>query len=75
MLLTPIANIAFSNGSTVGWIFLQNNKKTTHAMPNDIKRFFVTPEQSGKFICLQLLKDSGTIFFLSLDFHKDQIYF
>ena len=44
--------------------------------PEDIKRFFVTPEQSGQ-ICLlaTFLGDSGNIFFPKLDFHKDQIYF
>ena len=44
--------------------------------PEDIKRFFVTPEQSGQ-ICLlaTFLGDTGNIFFPKLDFHKDQIYF
>ena len=44
--------------------------------PSDIKRFFVTPEQSGQ-ICLlaTFLGDTGNIFFPKLDFHKDQIYF
>ena len=45
-------------------------------MSSDIKRFFVTPEQSGQ-ICLlaTFLGDTGNIFFPKLDFHKDQIYF
>ena len=44
--------------------------------PEDIKRFFVTPEQSGQ-ICLlaTFLGETGDIFFPKLDFHKDQIYF
>ena len=44
--------------------------------PEDIKRFFVTPEQSGQ-ICLlaTFLGDTGNIFFPKLDFYRDQIYF
>ena len=52
------------------------NKKQLLACPEDIKRFFVTPEQSGQ-ICLlaTFLGESGNIFFPKLDFHSDQIYF
>ena len=51
-------------------------KKQPLACPTDIKRFFVTPVQSGQ-ICLlaTFLGNSGNIFFPKLDFHKDQIYF
>ena len=52
------------------------NKKQPLSCPSDIKRFFVTPEQSGQ-ICLlaTFLGETGNIFFPKLDFHKDQIYF
>ena len=52
------------------------NKKQPLSCPSDIKRFFVTPEQSGQ-ICLlaTFLGNTGNIFFPKLDFHKDQIYF
>ena len=52
------------------------NKKQPLSCPEDIKRFFVTPEQSGQ-ICLlaTFLGETGNIFFPKLDFHKDQIYF
>ena len=52
------------------------NKKQPLSCPSDIKRFFVTPEQSGQ-ICLlaTFLGQTGNIFFPKLDFHKDQIYF
>ena len=52
------------------------NKKQPLSCPDDIKRFFVTPEQSGQ-ICLlaTFLGETGNIFFPKLDFHKDQIYF
>ena len=70
------ANVAFSNGSLLDGFIYRMNKKQPLSCPSDIKRFFVTPEQSGQ-ICLlaTFLGHSGNIFFPKLDFHKDQIYF
>ena len=70
------ANVAFSNGSLLDGFMYRLNKKQPLSCPEDIKRFFVTPEQSGQ-ICLlaTFLGDTGNIFFPKLDFHKDQIYF
>jgi len=70
------ANVAFSNGSLLDGFLYRLNKKQPLSCPSDIKRFFVTPEQSGQ-ICLlaTFLGKSGNIFFPKLDFHKDQIYF
>ncbi len=70
------ANVAFSNGSLLDGFRYRLDKKQPLSCPNDIKRFFVTPEQSGQ-ICLlaTFLGDTGNIFFPKLDFHKDQIYF
>jgi len=70
------ANVAFSNGSLLDGFIYRLNKNQPLSCPSDIKRFFVTPEQSGQ-ICLlaTFLGDSGSIFFPKLDFHKDQIYF
>jgi FlaA1/EpsC-like NDP-sugar epimerase len=70
------ANVAFSNGSLLDGFIYRLNKKQPLSCPSDIKRFFVTPEQSGE-ICLlaTFLGDTGNIFFPKLDFHKDQIYF
>jgi FlaA1/EpsC-like NDP-sugar epimerase len=70
------ANVAFSNGSLLDGFIYRLNKKQPLSCPEDIKRFFVTPEQSGQ-ICLlaTFLGNSGNIFFPKLDFHKDQIYF
>jgi len=70
------ANVAFSNGSLLDGFIYRLNKKQPLSCPEDIKRFFVTPKQSGQ-ICLlaTFLGDSGNIFFPKLDFHKDQIYF
>ena len=70
------ANVAFSNGSLLDGFIYRLNKNQPLSCPSDIKRFFVTPEQSGQ-ICLlaTFLGDPGSIFFPKLDFHKDQIYF
>ena len=70
------ANVAFSNGSLLDGFIYRLNKQQPLSCPSDIKRFFVTPEQSGQ-ICLlaTFLGSTGNIFFPKLDFHKDQIYF
>tara|TARA_Y100001954_G_scaffold236848_1_gene298734 strand:+ start:260 stop:1453 length:1194 start_codon:yes stop_codon:yes gene_type:complete len=70
------ANVAFSDGSLLYGFINRINKKQPLSCPSDIKRFFITPEQSGQ-ICLlsTFLGNSGDIFFPKLDFHKDQIYF
>ena len=70
------ANVAFSNGSLLDGFIYRLNKQQPLSCPSDIKRFFVTPEQSGQ-ICLlaTFLGETGNIFFPKLDFDKDQIYF
>ena len=70
------ANVAFSNGSLLDGFIYRLQKKQPLSCPSDVKRFFVTPEQSGQ-ICLlaTFLGKTGNIFFPKLDFHKDQIYF
>ena len=70
------ANVAFSNGSLLQGFNYRMKKKQPLSCPSDIKRFFVTPKQSGE-ICLlsTFLGESGNIFFPKLDFNKDQIYF
>jgi FlaA1/EpsC-like NDP-sugar epimerase len=70
------ANVAFSNGSLLDGFIYRLNKKQPLSCPSDIKRFFVTPEQSGQICLLATFSgDTGNIFFPKLDFHKDQIYF
>jgi FlaA1/EpsC-like NDP-sugar epimerase len=70
------ANVAFSNGSLLDGFIYRLNKKQPLSCPEDIKRFFVTPEQSGQICLLATFSgNSGNIFFPKLDFHKDQIYF
>tara|TARA_Y100001958_G_C21235165_1_gene561433 strand:- start:1136 stop:2311 length:1176 start_codon:yes stop_codon:yes gene_type:complete len=70
------ANVAFSNGSLLDGFIYRLNKKQPISCPDDIKRFFVTQQQSGQ-ICLlaTFLGKTGNIFFPKLDFYKDQIYF
>ena len=70
------ANVAFSNGSLLDGFVYRLKKKQPLSCPEDIKRFFVTPEQSGQ-ICLlaTFLGETGYVFFPKLDFYKDQIYF
>ena len=70
------ANVAFSDGSLLDGFMYRLNKKQPLSCPSDIKRFFVTPKQSGQ-ICLlaTFLGETGNIFFPKLDFHNDQIYF
>jgi FlaA1/EpsC-like NDP-sugar epimerase len=70
------ANVAFSNGSLLDGFLNRLKKQQPLSCPSDIKRFFVTPKQSGQ-ICLlsTFLGKSGNIFFPKLDFHKDQIFF
>ena len=61
------ANVAFSNGSLPdGWI-QRVMKKQPLAAPNDVKRYFVSLEESGQ-ICLLacILGKSGEIFFPKL---------
>ena len=61
------ANVAFSNGSLPdGWLH-RLQKRQPLVAPNDVKRYFVSPEESGQ-ICLLacVLGNSGEIFFPKL---------
>ena len=61
------ANVAFSNGSLPdGWIN-RIDKKQPLAAPNDVKRYFVSPEESGQICMLAcILGKNGEIFFPKL---------
>ena len=61
------ANVAFSNGSLPeSWIH-RLQKKQPLAAPSDVKRYFVSPEESGQ-ICLLacILGNGGEVFFPKL---------
>ena len=62
------ANVAFSNGSLPdGWMHRVMNKQPL-AAPNDVKRYFVSLEESGQICMLAcILGNSGEIFFPKLD--------
>lgn len=61
------ANVAFSNGSLPdGWIH-RLQKKQPLAAPNDVKRYFVSPEESGQICMLAcVLGKGGEVFFPKL---------
>lgn len=61
------ANVAFSNGSLPdGWIH-RMEKKQPLAAPNDVKRYFVSSEESGQICMLAcILGKGGEIFFPKL---------
>ena len=61
------ANVAFSNGSLPdGWIH-RLQKKQPLAAPSDVKRYFVSPEESGQICMLAcILGKSGEVFFPKL---------
>ena len=61
------ANVAFSNGSLPdGWLH-RLQKKQPLAAPSDVKRFFVSPEESGQICMLAcILGRSGEVFFPKL---------
>ena len=70
------ANVAFSNGSLLDGYTYRINKEQPVACPKDIKRFFVTPEESGQICMLATyLGQSGNIFFPKFSFENDQIFF
>ncbi|MBR3387232.1 MAG: UDP-N-acetylglucosamine 4,6-dehydratase [Bacteroidales bacterium] len=61
------ANVAFSNGSLPdGWLH-RLQKKQPLAAPNDVKRYFVSPEESGQICMLAcILGRGGEVFFPKL---------
>jgi FlaA1/EpsC-like NDP-sugar epimerase len=61
------ANVAFSNGSLPdGWLH-RLQKKQPLAAPSDVKRYFVSPEESGQICMLAcILGRHGEVFFPKL---------
>lgn len=61
------ANVAFSNGSLPdGWVH-RLQKKQPLAAPSDVKRYFVSPEESGQICMLAcILGNGGEVFFPKL---------
>lgn len=61
------ANVAFSDGSLLHGFNLRIQKRQPLVAPNDVRRYFVTPQESGE-LCLMscLLGDNRDIFFPKL---------
>jgi FlaA1/EpsC-like NDP-sugar epimerase len=61
------ANVAFSNGSLPdGWLH-RLQKKQPLAAPSDVKRYFVSPQESGQICMLAcILGNGGEVFFPKL---------
>jgi FlaA1/EpsC-like NDP-sugar epimerase len=70
------ANVAFSNGSLPLGFLERMQKKQPWSCPRGIRRFFVSPQESGE-LCLMasIMGESGDIFFPKLDEEKDMIPF
>lgn len=70
------ANVAFSNGSLPLGFLERLNKKQPWSCPLGIRRFFVSPQESGE-LCLMasIIGETGDIFFPKLDEKKDMIPF
>lgn len=70
------ANVAFSNGSLPIGFIDRLNKRQPWSCPLGIRRFFVSPQESGE-LCLMasIMGESGDIFFPKLDDEKDMIPF
>jgi len=70
------ANVAFSNGSLPLGFLERLNKQQPWSCPLGIRRFFVSPQESGE-LCLMasIMGESGDIFFPKLDEARDMIPF
>jgi len=70
------ANVAFSNGSLPLGFLERLNKNQPWSCPLGIRRFFVSPQESGE-LCLMasIMGESGDIFFPKLDEDRDMIPF
>ena len=66
------ANVAFSNGSLPSGFIQRLMKKQPLSSPSDVRRYFVSPIESGQ-ICLMacIMGNSGEIFFPKLDYDRD----
>ena len=74
--MARFANVAFSDGSLLHGFNQRLAKFQPIAAPNDVRRYFVTPKESGQ-LCLFscLLGDSMDIFFPKLSEHLHLITF
>jgi FlaA1/EpsC-like NDP-sugar epimerase len=65
--MARFANVAFSDGSLLDGFNQRFAKKHPFSAPNDVRRYFVTPKESGELCLLSgLLGDNRDIFFPKL---------
>jgi UDP-N-acetylglucosamine 4,6-dehydratase len=70
------ANVAFSDGSLLHGFRQRLMKDQPIAAPNDVKRYFVTPQESGELCLLSTLRgNNGEIYFPQLDGELNMITF
>tara|TARA_B100000029_G_scaffold464241_1_gene498089 strand:- start:861 stop:2078 length:1218 start_codon:yes stop_codon:yes gene_type:complete len=70
------ANVAFSNGSLLSGFLERIVKRQPLSSPLDIKRYFLSPEESGELCMLAcLLGNSGDIIFPKLNYDLDMVSF
>jgi FlaA1/EpsC-like NDP-sugar epimerase len=70
------ANVAFSDGSLLHGFSVRMAKRQPISAPRDVKRFFVTQEESGLLCLLScLLGDNREIFFPKLDPSQSMLTF
>lgn len=70
------ANVAFSDGSLLYGFNRRMEKDQPLSAPNDVRRYFVTPKESGE-LCLMsaLLGENRDLFFPKLDANENLITF
>ena len=65
--MARFANVAFSDGSLLHGFNQRFAKKQPFSAPNDVRRYFVTPQESGELCLLSgLLGENRDIFFPKL---------
>ena len=65
--MARFANVAFSDGSLLHGFNQRFSKRQPFAAPNDVRRYFVTPQESGELCLLSgLLGNNRDIFFPKL---------
>ncbi len=70
------ANVLFSNGSLPEGFLFRIQKHQPLSAPNNIKRFFVSPEEAGQLCLLAcLLGKSGDIFVPKFEHGRDEMTF
>ncbi len=74
--MARFANVAFSDGSLLHGFNQRFTKRQPISAPNDVRRYFVTPQESGELCLLSgLLGENRDIFFPKLSEHLHLITF